>query len=279
MNKFGFTSIDMIRLKFRVGKFFAEKILHNYGYDPDIEYWIYYGVKGYKHNFKIPMGESSIYLGVERLEDRKSNKVSVVMEFNPNKVFITNDFWVVDCRVHPFFVACVSNLREDYDFRQVEVKYIHYCKDFDYPIESYFIDRGKRDLKIFHCRGATTYYLGRDIKVYEKHKEVGYFEAVTRFEVKIDFGMVWDKCRLKDDIKTGIYLVTEDMLTGNDGAIMYAVMNGYDIQKLTQYTRKKIRKKLEEEGKEIVVYKEEVESEMKRFRQFLENYVFNFRSL
>lgn len=174
------SSIDMVVLSTVAKKSEVEIYFNRYRDNPISEYWQGYGVKAYKHNFNIKIGDSSLYVGIQHnMKKSIQGSVDMVAKYNPNKVFGVELASVI-CQ---FFIGNPFTKVKSFDLA-IDIP-INILSVFPQP-------EGKMSKRVIDNGGDNkTYYFKERgsngaIKIYNKKREACLDYELTRYEMTLN---------------------------------------------------------------------------------------------
>lgn len=236
-------SVDMVTLDCRIDNELLSIIEHKYlQFSPSVEYWVGSSFKGFRHNWRItemgqgfPVTSYSFYLAAELNSESKSFKSRFRLEYNPNKCDLNG---ILGILLFTYF------LHED-----TILKYVDVAVDIPQNILSIYYDNSSKKVeKIFNYGGDDkTIYLGSGnnrIKIYNKAKEMKLNGVdLTRYELtlKVNQSLSALNPGLLSYNLVDLFII-EDYPTGDLtlDALIYAVIKGYSIKKLSRRYKKLI---------------------------------------
>lgn len=251
-------SVDMIRLKNRLDSTAIDSLFSILQYRPDVEHWSSFKFSSYRHNFRITQTydifgttcENSFYFACQHNSEFEKNKITCVIEYNPNKIypielfkyiydliFNSNDTYIVSADISIDIPINILDISVDREQRKV-------TKIFDY---------GQDDLTLYYGTGN-----GR-VKIYNKKREANLSHELTRYEISLEVKL--KKCEI-DTFQLQITLprlFKKNNVYADDSTldcILFALDKGYDIKKLSRTYRDKVKKLLEKE--EIMINREKI---------------------
>jgi len=238
-------SVDMVRMKTKVPKeYWSRFVKSKLDLEPGAIYWRKTDFKSYGHNWQIRQshemgGEYSYWLGyAHNSEDSTSQEASLVIEYNPNKCPIDGLLEYI--------------LGEFYASKDTEIVTLDIAMDFEVNITNLIVDKFRKNkMKIIYGgqgEDDLTYYLGQGdgrIKIYNKARELGVDGDLTRYEVTKKINkkirdVLMPEFEFEAEIPTVGYLNTLPTDKTLEG-LLWAVRNGYSMQRLTRYSRDKMR--------------------------------------
>jgi hypothetical protein len=257
---YGDYSVDMIRLKVeKIPKKLFSSFSKKYQDDPNVEGWQTLNFKDYRYQMRFTDQQltgkidSSFWLGYlhnAKTDSHKFDYGDLVIEFNPNK-----------CSANTYLGKVI-----DIFFSYTKNIYIQSCDiaiDFhNLKIEDIsFSKAGRKRVLDYYENGSQTHYIGKGdgrVKIYDKAKEQKIEDKDwTRYEVSFTVKKSLLEV-LKDDSKldeifaknypavwTNQIDLSDIKLTGTDEGLLFAVMNGFPIEKLSRDKRKKISEIIE----------------------------------
>lgn len=266
-------SIDMIRLRTRfTTEFFMKKIDSRVSILSNVEKWESSRIGDFRYNYNVVLEDgNSFWFGFISNKDlycgdgginNPSHKFNFTIEFNPNKIN--------NCKLLDFLLS----LRYE-DFLQVGLNWEVVSCDFAFDIPTNILNltgfdkKRKKCITTFDNGGDDkTYYIGKGqnrVKIYNKRIESGLDYDLTRIELTHKFQRTLDIRYLNSglDLKIGSYfpelflkdyqMEIEDLqLDSTFKIILFAVNNGYPLNELTGYYRRKVKNYLKEK-KPIVI--------------------------
>ena len=230
-------SIDMVTLDCRIDKQLLKFIEHKYlQFSPGVDYWIGSSFKGFRHNWRVtemgkgfPANSYSYYLGAELNSEIKTTKLRFRLEFNPNKCDLSGLLGIL---LFTYFLH-----------KDTILKYVDVAVDIPVNILSIYYDSSSKKVeKIFNYGGDDkTIYLGSGnnrIKIYNKAKELNLNGVdLTRYEISLKVNQslsVLDPGILSYNL-VDLFII-DNYPTGDLtlDALIYAVIKGYPIKKLSR---------------------------------------------
>lgn len=280
-------SVDMVRLKTRVPKEYIDRFVkRKLDTNPGIKYWSNFGIKQYRHNWQIrenhPLnekyttpheklysaGEYSYWLGYDHNSETDKINADLVIEFNPNK-----------CPVDGLLEYV---LMEFYASVETTVVSVDIAMDFEVNISNLLVDKfRKKKMKIIYGgqgEDDLTYYIGEGdgrIKIYNKARELGIEGDLTRYEVTKKISKkIKELVRPDYGFEANIIpigyltsLPTDKTLSG----LLWAVKNGYQMDRLTRHQRDKIR--------EYIMNNTELKIDDKKISQVIQTYFRGYKQI
>lgn len=232
-------SIDMLRLRVEVSVSslqFLVDMLQNY---LGSKMWVGRSIKDYKYNFSVSELNYSFYLAflhnTERLHEK--SKVSLVIEFNPNKCSWTGS-------------TLLSYILTSYFVDDPTVVSLDVAVDIPVNINSIIVDRQvKRRVLTYDLGGDNkTIYVGQGngrVKIYNKAREMGLDVDLTRMEISIKFnGSMSSMLRYSFDYEfPKVYVVNSANISNNAilSACIYACLNGFSLSSFSRKYRNKLK--------------------------------------
>lgn len=208
--------------------------------EPNAEIWQTHKVSTYRYNVALKTSKSSIYLGYWHNTQVSTNMGlhSLKIEFNFNKCKNENLFdWL--CRTVLF-----PHLAE------IRVNRVDMCTDITNHISNFMFDKGRK--KNTRSYNDTLYFgdRGRNgaVKVYDKAKEMGTDDILTRYEVTIqpyDLKLCSKELMVQYSLVEVMILDTWQLgldLDPVDRMVITSIMNGDGhLNELNRRYRKKIK--------------------------------------
>lgn len=216
-----------------------DKIVNAFACNPYVEQWESKRVMDYRYNYSIKSGDSSIYLGYwhNTQVGRNMDMHALKIKFNFNKV-----------RGDMFDWLCVNVLHDNLD--RLRVVSVDMCLDVRSSIRCFMVDKGrKKNVRSFN---DTMYFGDRHkngaVKIYDKGKELGSDEVLTRYEVTIKPDGYYLPSKLFD----ATYSLVDTMVIDSfqlgfeldpvDRMVITSIMNGDgSIDELNRRYKKKIK--------------------------------------
>lgn len=207
--------------------------------NPYVEQWESSRVMDYRYNYSIKSGSSSIYLGYwhNTQVGRNMDMHALKIKFNFNKV-----------KGEMFDWLCSEILYGSLD--RLRVVSVDMCLDVHAPIRNFIVDKGrKKNTRSFN---ETMYFGDRHkngaVKIYDKGKEMGTDEVLTRYEVTVRP----EKYYLADKVVNASYSLVDTMVIDTwqlgldldpvDRMVITSIMNGDgSINELNRRYKKKIK--------------------------------------
>lgn len=213
-----------------------------------IKYWTDTRFKYYKHNWIIefPCG-GTCFVAYKHNSQKSDSTPQLFLKFNPNKMDLS-------ISIYKPLVALVYRCGKN-SITEVDI-----AVDIERSIDNLIIEKPKRlqNYKYFQSpKGKTHYYGNRSnlIKVYDKASEMGLEKGYPLTRVEFTLQVVnnrLNKSQIRDinifDIggtQIGFNLEKENKTLN---AVVYAIYMGYDINRLTDYQRRKVKKYLHSAG-------------------------------
>lgn len=225
----------------------VELYFNRYRDNPDSTYWQGHGVKAYKHNFTINIGDSSVYVGIHHnMKKAVQGSVDMVIKYNPNKVYGVELASII-CQ---FFIGNPFTKVKSFDLA-IDIP-INILQVFPQPV-------GKMSKRIIDNGGDNkTYYFKERgsngaIKIYNKKREAGLDYDLTRYEITLNPNVTLDGMsfyRLDEDLLIPMFITGDVQLgfdvTGTDKVLLLACLEHYEyLDELPRKKKAKIKEFIE----------------------------------
>jgi hypothetical protein len=212
----------------------------------NITYWPSNKYTGYRHNWKIEYPDkTSFYVGYRHNAEKMDRRHQLSIKYNPNKL---------EVGFHLGLSEIISKCKP------IQITSVDLAFDIQKNINNLVIEKPKyiEKYKYWEEKGAKTHYFGTRknlIKVYDKAMEMGLKKGypLTRIEWTLPVkNNIINKAQIRD-IKIyslGGYQVSIDSEKVDEtlNAVLYAVLNGYDVNRLSRRYRDKVKKYLHSAG-------------------------------
>lgn len=141
--------------------------------DSATKFWLGNDIKSYKYNYSVEVEGGSYYVGYwHNTEKNNGGFRSLKLQYNPNKI---NKF---DNALERLVYYCFSQ-------RKTRLKSFDVAFDIPIAFGNFILDKGvKQNLNTY----KGTYYIGErsnGVKIYDKQKESGLSDPLTRYEVRL----------------------------------------------------------------------------------------------
>ena len=213
-----------------------------------IKYWSDTRFKYYEHNWIIefPCG-GTCFVAYKHNSQKSDSTPQLFIKFNPNKMDLS-------ISIYKPLIALISQSGSN-SITEVDI-----AVDIERSIDNLIIEKPKRlqNYKYFQSPNGKTHYYGTRsnlIKVYDKASELGLAKGYPLTRVEFTLPVKNDRLNKADirdinifDIgstQIGFNLEKEDKTLN---AVVYAIYMGYDINRLTDYQRRKVKKYLHSAG-------------------------------
>lgn len=235
----------------------------------NVTYWPSKKYSGYRHNWKLEYPDNnSFYIGYRHNAEKMDRKHQLSVKYNPNKL---------DTNFHIGLKELISKCRP------ICITSVDLALDIDKNINNLVIEKPKHieKYRYWEEKGAKTHYFGSRknlIKVYDKAMEMGLKQGypLTRIEWTISVkNNLINKAQIRDIniYNLGGYQVSiqSEKIDKTLNAILYAVINGYDINYLTDYQRRKVKKYLHSAGTLVDIDKDLMLKSFYDYLEYLQN--------
>lgn len=212
--------------------------------EPNAEIWQTHKISSYRYNIVLKMARTSVHLAYWHNTQVSTNMGlhSLRIEFNFKKCRGEKLFdWLCEVLFYPH----LTDLR---------ISRVDMCTDITNPISSFIVDKGRK--KNTRSYNDTLYFgdRGRNgaVKIYDKAKEMGTDDVLTRYEVTIHPKCLSGCMKLLDSQFLSQYSLVEVMIFDTwqlgieldpvDRMVITSIMNGDGyLNELNRRYRKKIK--------------------------------------
>lgn len=237
--------------------------------DDLIKYWSDSRYKSYRHNWTLSFKDgNSCYIGYQHNAEKTENKHQLYIKYNPGKIHL-------DIPIYSSLKRLVKQSKP------LNITEVDIAVDVERSINNLVIEKPKyiENYKYFNIDNVPTHYYGTRknlIKVYDKAAELGLKNGYPL--TRIEFTLPIKSNRLnKNDIRDitifdlgGMQIAfDEEKIDKTLNAIVYAILNGYDINRLSRRYQDKIKKYLHSAGTLVDINKDLMLKSFYEYYQYL----------
>lgn len=231
-------SIDMVRLDLKggleSGQVFFQKLMDNELCFGKGQYYQSFKLWQYRHLYKVDCGNSGIAMGFQLNDDKKKENFQGFVEFNPNKVAMTELYGWLMVQLPLYFT-------------EISVKRWDLAIDIPYKRNLVSLRKDNRKYTLIESQDGKTEYLGTRshdgfFKCYDKTKESGLDSDVTRLELTVD-GLKPFECLNIPFVSVVSPRIADKELVPSDLALVKLISQQDDVEYwLRQVGRRKAEK-------------------------------------